>query len=224
MKVNGRVMDSLAPHFLSLALATILVAGAAGPAEAAQVALPGERAFPENLTSTRDGTLYVGSMAEGGIWRAAAGAAVAEPWIAPGADGTRSTFGVLADEGRGLLWVCSTDVSGWGIPGPGNATGSTLKAFHLATGQLKASAALPGEAAACNDIAIAADGAVYVSDVDRLARSQAQARMEWLRRVGGRRALHAAPERRAAWTDSRSATTVPSISPPSARASCSRWR
>ena len=54
---------------------------------------------------------------------------------------------------------------GWGIPGPGNATGSTLKAFHLATGQLKASAALPGEAAACNDIAIAADGAVYVSDV-----------------------------------------------------------
>ena len=50
-------------------------------------------------------------------------------------------------------------------PGPGNATGSTLKAFRLATGQLKASAALPGEAAACNDIAIAADGAVYVSDV-----------------------------------------------------------
>ena len=165
MTANGRVMVSLAPNFLSVALAAMLAAGAAGAAETAQVALPSERAFPENLTSTRDGTLYVSSIAQGGIWRAAAGAAAAEPWLAPGADGTRSTFGLLADEGRGLLWVCSTDVSGWGIPTPGNATGSTLKAFQLATGQLKASAALPGEAAACNDIAIAADGAVYVSDV-----------------------------------------------------------
>ncbi len=165
MKASGSVTSSLAPHLLPLTAATVLVACMAGAAGAAQIVLPGERAFPENLTSTRDGTLYVSSIAEGGIWRAAADATIAESWVPPGADGTRSTFGLLADEDAGLLWVCSADASGWGIPGPGSATGSALKAFDLTTGQLKASAALPGEAAACNDIAIAPDGSVYVSDV-----------------------------------------------------------
>ncbi len=152
--------------FLPMALAGALAASAAA-AEAAptMVTLPGDRAFPESLTSTRDGTLFVGSMAEGGIVRAAPGASAAEPWLAPGADGTRSIFGLLADEGTGTLWACSNDVSGWGIPGPGDAKGGWLKAFDLKTGKLKGGASLPGEGAACNDIALGPDGGIYVTDV-----------------------------------------------------------
>jgi hypothetical protein len=161
------IASRLAGRAAPLALAAALVAGAAGAAGAApaEIALPGDRAFPESLTSTRDGTLFVGSMAEGGIKRAVPGATAAEPWIAPGADGTRSIFGLLADESTGTLWACSSDVSDWGIPGPGDTKGSALKAFDLRTGKLKGSTALPGGDAVCNDIAIGPDGGVYVTDI-----------------------------------------------------------
>lgn len=147
------------------ALGALVVHAAIAQAAPATIALPSERAFPESLTSDRDGTLYIGSMAEGGIWRAAPGATAAEPWIAPGADGTRSIFGVLADDAAGTLWACSNDVSAWGIQGPGDAKGSLLKGFDLRSGKLTASAALPGEGAACNDIALGPAGEVYVTDV-----------------------------------------------------------
>src|SRR3954454_1646261 len=118
---------------LAAALAAACHAGAhAAPSE---VALPGDRAFPESVTSTGDGTLFVGSVAEGGVSRVPPGAAAAERWIEPGANGSRSTFGVLADEGSGTLWACSNDVSPLGIPGPGSARGSALVAFDLKTGE-----------------------------------------------------------------------------------------
>lgn len=144
-------------------LAVILTATAAGAASG-NITIPGERVFPESITSTRDGTLYVGSIVEGGIRRVAPGAREAEPWLAPAAHGTRSIFGVLADDGTGTLWACSNDVSAIGIPSPGDAPGSALKSFDIATGALKSSAPLPGDQPFCNDIAIAPDGRVYVAD------------------------------------------------------------
>ena len=54
----------------------------------------------ENITSTKDGTLYVGSLGSGGLLRIKAGSSKAEIWIKPGAFGSRSIFGVLADELR----------------------------------------------------------------------------------------------------------------------------
>lgn len=149
----------------ALALAFVAAAVSSAQAAPAEVAIPGEKVFPESLTSTSDGTLYVGSIVDGGIQRVAPGATTAEPWLAPAAHGTRSIFGVLADEGSGTLWACSNDVSGFGIPSPGDAPGSTLKGFDLATGALKSSAALPGEHPFCNDIAVGPDGRVYASDV-----------------------------------------------------------
>ena len=145
------------------ALAAALAAGtaAAAPTEAT---LPGDHAFPESVTSTKDGTLFVGSIAEGGIFKVKPGADRAEPWIKPGANGSRSTFGVLADEASNTLLVCSNDVSGFGIPGPGNAKGSTLAAFDLTTGEAKGSTPLPGSKAFCNDIALGPDGSAFVTD------------------------------------------------------------
>ncbi|HEX4507953.1 MAG TPA: hypothetical protein VH722_19660, partial [Alphaproteobacteria bacterium] len=93
-----------------------LAAGVAQPAGAAPapISLPGDRVFPESFSATADGTFYVGSVAEGGVLRIRPGGQ-AESWIKPGAFGTRSVFGVLADEKSGMLWLCSNDVSDGGV-------------------------------------------------------------------------------------------------------------
>ncbi len=127
--------------------------------------LPGELAFPEAITSTADGTLYVSSLGNGGIFRVRPGETKATEWIEPGRYGTRSTFGVLADEKAGLLWVCSNDISA--LIGPhvaGSETGSWLKGFDLETGEGKVSAKFPGERTLCNDIALGPDGGVYATN------------------------------------------------------------
>jgi streptogramin lyase len=54
--------------------------------------VPGERAFPESISAASDGTLYVSSLASGGIARIKPGASTAESWIKPGAFDSRSTF------------------------------------------------------------------------------------------------------------------------------------
>lgn len=120
----------------------------ASPAAPAEITLSGERVFSEDLASTWDGTLFVSSIADGGIKPAALGATVADPRIAPGADGTRSILGLLADEASGTLWACSFDASVWGIPGPGDAKGSALKPIDPGTGRLKASVRLSSDGSA----------------------------------------------------------------------------
>jgi streptogramin lyase len=138
----------------------------ARPAMAAQqdVALPGEAAYPESITATADGTLYVSNFAGGGVTRIKPGASSGEVWITPGDFETRSTFGVLADEASGTLWVCSNDLSALGIRGPSDVKGAALKGFDLRTGAGKFSAPFPVSPAICNDIAIGPDGAVYVTN------------------------------------------------------------
>ena len=81
------------------------------------IEIPGDRAFMESITAGPDGTLYVSSLASGGIARIKPGASKAEEWIAPAAFGSRSTFGVFADAKSNTLWVCSNDMSGLGVDG-----------------------------------------------------------------------------------------------------------
>ncbi|MDO9714061.1 Vgb family protein [Paracraurococcus lichenis] len=154
-------------------VAVVLLLAASGGAWAAwaasdhraEVTFPGERVYPESITATADGTLLVGSIVEGGVFRVRPGAATAERWIPPGAGDSMSTFGVLADERSGTLWVCSNDASALGVPPPGGRTKPVaLKAFDLATGVPKASYTLPGDKTFCNDAAVAPDGTVYVTD------------------------------------------------------------
>ena len=146
-----------------LGLATSLALGATAVQAAGDITLPGDRVFPESITSTADGTIYVGSPAEGGVMRIKPGEKP-ESWIKPGAYDTRSTFGLLADEKSGTLWVCSNDITGFGVEGPTKIPGAYLKGFDLKTGDGKVSAALPGPRALCNDMAVAPDGSVLVTD------------------------------------------------------------
>jgi streptogramin lyase len=141
-----------------------LLIGSSALALPASIGLPGDRVFPENITSTKDGTLYVGSLGSGGIIRIKRGAAKADVWIKPGAFGSRSIFGVLADERSNTLWLCSNDISALGVVIASTETGSSLKGFDLKTGQGKVSAKLPGDHTFCNDIAIGADGSAFVTN------------------------------------------------------------
>lgn len=153
----------LEPKILAcLALLPALLAASSSRA-AQPIDLPGARAFPESITSTGDGTLYVGSLAQGGVLRIRPGGKP-ESWLKPGVDGTRSIFGVLADEGGHKLWLCSNDSSDMGVPGPSPVKGAWLKAFDLDSAELVVSAKLPGDNAFCNDIAIGPDATAYVTD------------------------------------------------------------
>jgi sugar lactone lactonase YvrE len=129
----------------------------------ASIDLPGDRAYPESLSSSKDGTLYVGNMTDGGVVRIRPNG---EPqrWIKPGAFGSASILGVLVDEQSDTLWVCSNVLSSVGEKVPGAE--SALIGFDLKTGSGKARASFPGEHNFCNDMAIGADGSVYVTNSD----------------------------------------------------------
>ena len=145
-----------------LALMLGVALGGVAFAQSAPVGVP-DKSFPESVTSTKDGTLYAGSFNLGGVVKAKPGGK-AEQFIQPGAGGSRSTLGVLADEKGGLLYVCSNDITGFGVPGPGDTKGAWLKVFDLASGAPKGSYGLPDPKSLCNDIAVGSDGSAYVSD------------------------------------------------------------
>jgi sugar lactone lactonase YvrE len=161
---QGDLLKNRCAQALGIGLALMLGAASCGiaRAETAPVGVP-DKSFPESVTSTKDGTLYVGSFNLGGVTKVAAGGK-AEPFIKPGAGDSRSTLGVLADEKSGMLYVCSNDITGFGVPGPGDAKGAWLKIFDLSSGALKGSAPLADPKSLCNDIAIGSDGTAYVTD------------------------------------------------------------
>src|SRR6201994_503030 len=91
---------------LGVSAIALMLAGAAHSETA--VSVP-DKSFPESVTSTKDGTLYVGSFNLGGVVKATPGGK-AEQFVKPAAGDSRSTLGVLADEKSGLLYVCSNDI------------------------------------------------------------------------------------------------------------------
>jgi streptogramin lyase len=161
----GGLLKSRCAHALGttgLALMLGVTSFGVARAQTAPVGVP-DKSFPESVTSTKDGTLYAGSFNLGGVVKVAQGGK-AEQFIKPGAAGSRSVLGVLADEKSGLLYVCSNDITGFGVPGPGDTKGAWLKTFDLASGAPKGSYGLSDPKSLCNDIVVGADGTAYVTD------------------------------------------------------------
>jgi hypothetical protein len=145
---------------LALAAAASLAGAAAPPAE---IAIPGTGIFPESLTSTRDGSVIIGSIGTRQIFRAKPGAASAEPWILPGTDGMAGIFGVFADDRSGTLYACSNSFGPPPAPGSPPPAPATLYTFDLKSGQPKGHYPFP-KGGLCNDIAVGPDGTAYATD------------------------------------------------------------
>ena len=145
---------------LAQLLAPLALVAAAPPAP---IALPGERLFPESVSITPNGIAYVSSMT-GGVLRVRMRTGAAEAWIPAGGYGSGALYGVLADPRNRMLWVCTNDFSARGLVVPGADAGHWLKGFDLRSGKGRISLSLPGKTPVCNDIAVAADGSVFVTD------------------------------------------------------------
>jgi sugar lactone lactonase YvrE len=135
-----------------------MTGAAASAATRGDIRLDDVHVYPESLSSTADGTVYVGSI-KGVVFRATPGAKMAEPWAHP--EGVLSILGVLADPGNKTLWICSTPNNLRSPPAVGT---SAVMALDLKTGRQKAVYPLPAPASACNDITLSRDGTVYASD------------------------------------------------------------
>ncbi len=134
-------------------LASVCLIALASPALAAgDVVLDVSMAFPESLTSTAGGTVYIGSMNQGAVYRAPPGTEKAVLWLANDKIGAPRVLGVLADAATDSLWLCADGANGLAM----------LKSFSLRSGIAKKSYDFPG-GGFCNDIALKG-GDAYVTD------------------------------------------------------------
>jgi sugar lactone lactonase YvrE len=146
------------------AFTLMLIAAAVSALQAAdrpEITFTDGKIFPESLTSTKNGTLYFGSLGQDSVYRATGKEEKASVWIQPKSNGLMTVLGVFADEPAGTLWVCASATGGrGGTPVVGE---TALKAFSLKDASFKASYPFPN-GGLCNDIAVAKDGTVYATD------------------------------------------------------------
>ncbi len=143
------------------ALIPLLALATAAAAPLPDIVMDGTDLYPESMSSSPDGTVYIGSM-KGIVFRAKPGSNKATAWIKPTpANGILTLLGVLVDAPTHTLWLCSAPGT-LRIP-PVTGT-SSLMAFDLRTGRPRGNYAFPAPASTCNDISIAPNGDVYASD------------------------------------------------------------
>jgi hypothetical protein len=143
----------------------VAVLAASAQAAPAEIRIPGDKVFPESLTSTPGGAVIIGSIGTGQIYRAKAGSDTAQVWILASADAPAGYLGVFADAAHETLWACSLPVAGPNVTKP---QPSTLHAYDLTTGKARGHYPMPTAGGTCNDAAVGADGTIYATDTSNL--------------------------------------------------------
>lgn len=130
-----------------------------------RVPLPAGFTYPNGIAHAEDGTLFVGSIASGRILRRPPGGG----WtvLFPGSEEIFAATSLRLDAPRGLLWGTSPDVMGLLRPdGSLGRRAQRLFSLDARTGEVRRVVRLP-EGAMANDITIAPDGGLYVTDSSR---------------------------------------------------------
>ncbi|QSQ27848.1 hypothetical protein JY651_24400 [Pyxidicoccus parkwayensis] len=130
-----------------------------------RLSLPSGFMHPNGITHAEDGTLFVGSVPSGRILRRAQGGDWTE--LFPGSADVFAVTSLRLDAPRGLLWGTSPDVMG--LLRPDGTLGKRtprLFAVDARTGEVRRIVPIP-EGGLGNDITLAPDGGLYVTDSTR---------------------------------------------------------
>lgn len=142
-------------------MAAGLSASAATDAGPPDIKIIGRAIVPENVTSAKDGTIYIGSFESGGIYRASPGEQIASRWVSAEQVDAGRTLGLWVDGRDRRLLACVIDRP---LERGGKPRSSSIKAFGLDDAKLRT--AYPLDAGGiCNDITVAADGTSYTTDM-----------------------------------------------------------
>ncbi|WP_242346967.1 SMP-30/gluconolactonase/LRE family protein [Anaeromyxobacter terrae] len=162
--LDGRDFPGLAEREEFRAIAARIAARAPATAHAAvAIRLPERGLVAEGIAvDPRDGTLYVGSIRLRKIVRVAPGGTATDV-VPAAAGGLGRVLGLKVDSRRGLLWAAANHGD---APDGGARAGSRsgVYAFDLASGAPRRAATIDGAGHLLNDLAIADDGAVIVTD------------------------------------------------------------
>ena len=131
--------------------------------------------FPEGITISKNGNIYVGSLKENKIVKFKNENSEVESFIPSNSNGLMSVIGILADDRNKILWACSSN------PGVTNYPSNnpvSLKAFDLNSGEPLESYEFPNSGF-CNDITLDTNDNIYVTDsfnprILRLNKSQSR--------------------------------------------------
>lgn len=111
--------------------------------------------FPEGITRSDAGDIYMGSVNTGAIVVVKRGQQWAQELISGSRFEGAGTAGLIADSSRSALWACTGDFFSQ-IP-------SKIWRFDLTTGETQAHYELPGRSF-CNDLALDDQGRLYATD------------------------------------------------------------
>ena len=131
--------------------------------------------FPEGITISENGNIYIGSLKENKIVKFSNGKKDFEEFIPSESNNLLSVIGILADDRNKALWACSSN------PGVTNYPSNnpvSLKAFDLNSGEPLESYEFPNSGF-CNDITLDTNDNIYVTDsfnprILRLNKSQSR--------------------------------------------------
>lgn len=126
------------------------------------VELPGPEFYPEGVASSADGTLYIGSIPQGVVFKVPAGTNRAEPFVSTKTT-KRGVIGLAVDDKRKLLWLCDTNPKL-----KPELQGGDLVAVSLSDGKEVARHSLPkagDKTPFCNDVIVDSTGSLWVTEL-----------------------------------------------------------
>jgi sugar lactone lactonase YvrE len=126
------------------------------------IELPVDFQYPNGITNSKDGTLYVGSITSGRILRILPNGSINT--LFPGNNAVFAATSLRLDEQRNILWGTSPD-----FLGTVNSKGETIRrpnrifAIDTRSGKLLRSIVMPNGGFG-NDLALDSEGGVYITD------------------------------------------------------------